>query len=108
MSVDPLTAVTLTVGKDPWVANQAIPTLLVGRFRPALAQIVPGLILENVERNSFVSYPLSGGFQSWCLLPEILVPGRCLNSNGLPKVFWAAWPRSPTLSIAKASLHFKL
>ena len=73
MSANPLAAVTISADKDPWDSNQAIPTLLVGRFREALARAVPGLTLENVERFSFAAYPLSGGFQPWCLLPKLIV-----------------------------------
>lgn len=72
MSVDPLAVVTFDPKKPPWDSNQAIPTLLVGRFRAALARAVPGLQLETIERFAFAAYPLSGGFQPWCLLPESL------------------------------------
>jgi hypothetical protein len=44
----------------------------VGRYREALARAVPGLALHKVERFSFAAYPLSGGFQPWCLLPHRL------------------------------------
>lgn len=72
MSVDPLAVDTFSIDKDPWDSNQATPTLLVGQFRDAVARAVPKLILERVERFSFVAYPLSGGFQPWCLLPHFL------------------------------------
>jgi len=68
MSVDPL-APPATLDKDPYDSNQAIPTLLVGRFRKALASIAPNLAFHRVDRFSFVAYPLSGGFQRWSLLP---------------------------------------
>ena len=71
MSVDPL-APPVTLDKDPYDSNQAIPTLLVGRFRTALAAAAPGLVLDRVDRFSFVAYPLSGGFQPWSLLPQAL------------------------------------
>ena len=69
MSVDPLALDTITAGRDPYESNQAIPTLLVGRFRKAVAREVPGLTLKGVDWFSFVAYPLSGGFQPWSLLP---------------------------------------
>jgi len=72
MSVDPLGAQSITPGKDPWQSNQAIPTLLVGRFRNALAQAVPALRLVQIDRFSFLAFPLSGGFRPWSLLPEFL------------------------------------
>ena len=73
MSVDPLATLAFDPDKSPWDSNQAIPTLLVDRYRAELARAVPGLALEDVSRFSFLAYPLSGGFQSWCLLPRILV-----------------------------------
>jgi SAM-dependent methyltransferase len=72
MSFDPLTATKLDTEKSPWDSNQAIPTLLVGRYRAALARTVLGLALEKVTRFSFLAYPLSGGFQPWSLLPRFL------------------------------------
>jgi SAM-dependent methyltransferase len=68
-TVDPLRVGTISADKDPWASNQAIPTLLVGRFRNRLAELLPGLQLMKVERFSFLAYPLSGGFQQWSLLP---------------------------------------
>ena len=73
LSVDPLAMLAFDPDKSPWDSNQAIPTLLVDRYRAELARIVPGLVLEDVSRFSFLAYPLSGGFQPWCLLPQILV-----------------------------------
>jgi SAM-dependent methyltransferase len=70
MSANPLTDGPITVGRDPFDSNQAIPTLLVGRFRDALKQAVPELDLVSVDRLSFLAYPLSGGFKSWSLLPN--------------------------------------
>jgi len=73
MAADPLAATTISADKDPWDSNQAIPTLLVGKYRDALARSVPGLTLERVDLFSFAAYPLSGGFQPWSLLPNALV-----------------------------------
>lgn len=69
MTADPLATGTISTTKDPWHSNQAIPTLLVGRFRQRLAALLPGLELSKVERISFLAYPLSGGFLEWSLLP---------------------------------------
>jgi SAM-dependent methyltransferase len=72
MSVDPLKDGSITADKDPYDSNQAIPTLLVGRFREQLADIMPEFPLLRVEWFSFLAYPLSGGFQPWSLLPLAL------------------------------------
>jgi SAM-dependent methyltransferase len=69
MSANPLSQGPISTNKDPFDSNQAYPTLLVGRFREAVALAVPELNLSTVERLSFLAYPLSGGFRSWSLLP---------------------------------------
>jgi SAM-dependent methyltransferase len=70
MAADPLKAGAASTNKDPWDSNQAIPTLLVGRYRKRLESLLPGLELVKLERFSFLAYPLSGGFQRWSLLPD--------------------------------------
>lgn len=71
MRADPLADGPLTPGRDPFESNQAIPTLLAGRFRSALAQRLPRLALVSCERFAFAAYPLSGGFRRWSLLPRV-------------------------------------
>lgn len=70
MRADPLAEGPITPGRDPYASNQAVPTLLTGRYRAALAEKVPDLALVAFERFSFVAYLLSGGFRSWSLLPR--------------------------------------
>lgn len=72
MSADPIKTGTITAAKDPWDSNQAIPTLLVGRFRDRLAKALPSLTLRSVDWFSFVAYPLSGGFRPWSALPAFI------------------------------------
>jgi SAM-dependent methyltransferase len=72
MSADPLAEGTISAGRDPWLSNQAIPTLLTGKYRDRLADLLPGLQLAEMERFSFLAYPLSGGFKEWSLLPEAI------------------------------------
>ena len=69
MSADPLIAGDISPGRDPWLSNQAVATLLTGRFRDKMSAAVPDLRLLQVERFAFLAYPLSGGFQTWSLLP---------------------------------------
>lgn len=69
MSADPMADGSISADKDPYDSNQAIPTLLVGRYRAQLAKVVPELSLTSVDWFSFAAYPLSGGFQSWSVLP---------------------------------------
>jgi SAM-dependent methyltransferase len=68
MAADPLAAAVSS--DDPYDSNQAIPTLLAGRFRDACRRAVPGLRLDSTDWFSFIAYPLSGGFQEWSLLPR--------------------------------------
>ena len=69
MTADPLADGVISPGKNPFDSNQALPTLLTGPFRERLAKTVPGLVLQSVDRFSFVAYPLSGGFREWSLIP---------------------------------------
>lgn len=69
LGVDPLADGEPDPGRHPFDSNQAIPTLLAGRHRHRLAGEI-GLELTNVERLSFVAYPLSGGFRRWSLVPS--------------------------------------
>jgi len=69
MSANPLTSGVVSADKDPWDSNQAIPTLLVGRYREALARELPELKLTSLDWFSFLAYPLSGGFRPWSALP---------------------------------------
>ncbi len=62
-------------GSDPWDSNQAIPTLMfigtAGQRRLSVA--VPNLRLVSATWLSLWAYPLSGGFKSWCVMPNWLV-----------------------------------
>jgi SAM-dependent methyltransferase len=72
MAADPLGEGAITPGRDPFDSNQAIPTLLAGRDRERLAAALPALRLTDLERFSFLAYPLSGGFRPWSLVPAAL------------------------------------
>lgn len=60
-------------GRDPFEANQAIPSLMFGRHRRQFEAEFPALGIAAIERLSFLAYPLSGGYRSWSLLPMRLV-----------------------------------
>ena len=71
--------------RDPYQANQAIPTRLFGRDRIRLEQTVPGLSVCEVKLFGLFAYPLSGGFRSWSMLPVSLVgPLLSLEERLLP------------------------
>lgn len=73
MAADPLAAITPDPNRDPWDANQAIPTLLFGRHRDRLHREFSGLRLVALRRIALASYPMSGGFRPWSLLPLQLI-----------------------------------
>jgi SAM-dependent methyltransferase len=73
MSEDPLAEKARRPARDPFEANQAIPSLLFGRHRARLERAVPDLRISTIERMSFLAYPLSGGYRAWTLLPASLV-----------------------------------
>jgi SAM-dependent methyltransferase len=73
LRVDPLIDGRPSPSKHPFDSNQAIPTLLAGRYRRRFEHELPQLRLVHRQRLSPFAYPLSGGYRPWCLLPERLV-----------------------------------
>ena len=73
MTTDPLADGYLDKKKDPFDANQALGTLLAIEHRDRLTIVVPGLRLSSHKWLGSIAYPLSGGFQTWSLLPRTLV-----------------------------------
>jgi len=75
MNADPFAPVAINPGRDPFDANQAIPSLLFATA-PARRRVeltIPSLRVRSVEWQSLFAYPMSGGFQSWSLIPAALV-----------------------------------
>lgn len=70
MGIDPLLVGAPEAVRDPYDSNQAIPTLLVGRERMRLEQLVPSMPVRQTHWFSFAAYPLSGGFKPWALLSD--------------------------------------
>ena len=60
--------------RDPYDSNQAIPTLIATRDRVRFHRHFPALKIRRVDWFSLASYPMSGGFKSWSLVPEMLAP----------------------------------
>jgi len=75
MGVDPFVDTTIDPNRDPFDANQAIPTLLFATpsARGRVEQIVPSLRVRSVTWLSLFAYPMSGGFQNWSLMCAALV-----------------------------------
>jgi SAM-dependent methyltransferase len=73
LSADPLLERTPNFNKDPYSANQAVPTLLVTRHAQRLTMLFPKLRVCRVRWLSLFAYPLSGGFKPWSLIPHSLI-----------------------------------
>lgn len=84
---DPLAVGPVDSGRDAFDANQAIPTLLLGRDRARLERAAPSLQILAVDWLSLLAYPLSGGFQPWSLVPEGAVEALLRWEDRVPR--WA-------------------
>jgi SAM-dependent methyltransferase len=75
MNVDPFAPVVMNPDRDPFDANQAIPTLLFAttQAQRLVEQTIPTFRVRTVDWQSLLAYPLSGGFQKWSLIPGALV-----------------------------------
>jgi SAM-dependent methyltransferase len=73
-SADPLVEGIPDPQRDPYDSNQAIPTLIATRDRDRFERSFPNLKVKRVVWFSLATYPLSGGFKSWSLIPRQLAP----------------------------------
>lgn len=73
-SADPLESGVPDPKRNPYDFNQAIPTLIATRDRARFHRQFPRLTVQQVNWFSFLSYPLSGGFKPWSLIPAGLCP----------------------------------
>jgi SAM-dependent methyltransferase len=75
MTVDPFAMVATDPYRDPFDANQAVPSLLFSteHERKRIEKAIPSLLVRSVDWLSLIAYPLSGGFQEWSLIPTALV-----------------------------------
>ena len=86
MDADPFAPVAINPDRDPFDANQAIPTLLfaTATARRLVEQTIPSLQVLNVDWQSLFAYPMSGGFQKWSLIPGSLVRPMLALERSLP------------------------
>jgi SAM-dependent methyltransferase len=86
MTVDPFAPVVSNPDRDPFDANQAIPSLLFAKqeARRRVEATVPSLRVVGVRWLSLFAYPLSGGFQPWSLMPAALVPSALSIEEMVP------------------------
>jgi SAM-dependent methyltransferase len=88
MTVDPFAPVVTNPDRDPFDANQAIPSLLFAtpEARSRLETTIPSLRVTRVEWLSLFAYPLSGGFQPWSLMPAPLVRSMLAIEGAIPEM----------------------
>jgi SAM-dependent methyltransferase len=86
MSADPFAMVTVDPGRDPFDANQAVPSLLFAtdRARRRVERTIPALRVRSVDWLSLIAYPLSGGFQEWSLIPATFIAPTLAFEGGIP------------------------
>jgi SAM-dependent methyltransferase len=70
LRADPLIEGAPDASRDPYASNQAIPTLLVTKYRDAFHRKFPSLAIRETDWFAFVAYPASGGFKRWQLMTE--------------------------------------
>ena len=88
MGIDPLALKLISPDRDPFDANQAIPTLLFASptARKRVEQYVPSLRVQSVKWTSLFAYPMSGGFQDWCLIPASMVGPLLAFEHKVPEM----------------------
>jgi SAM-dependent methyltransferase len=88
MDADPFASVAIDPNRDPFDANQAIPSLLftTPSARSRFEATVPSLRVKRVTWLSLFAYPLSGGFQSWSLMPAALVRPMLALEERIPEI----------------------
>ena len=86
MEADPFHEPDPDPDRDPYDANQAIPTLMFFRQRKQFMETFPGFNLHAVQRCGLLAAPLSGGFRKWSLIPAWSVPAINLLEKALTPV----------------------
>lgn len=70
---NPLENGPLSPNRKPFDANQAIPTLLFGKYKKDFSAAFPELLIIENSFMSLWGYPLSGGFKPWSLIPSFAI-----------------------------------
>ena len=71
---DAFAAGTPDPDRNPFDANQAIPTLMFLKQRDRFRSRFPMLNILEVRYHSLFAYPLTGGFRPWTAVPAAMVP----------------------------------
>ena len=70
MRVDPLEKGTVDALRDARLANQAIATLLQGKYNSKLKAALPEFEQFDFRHLTLLAWPLSGAFKPWSLIPH--------------------------------------
>jgi SAM-dependent methyltransferase len=87
MKWNPAEECSINPNKDPYDSNQAIPTLLFGKYLKFFKDRNPSLILLEYSWMSIFIYQLSGGFQAWSLIPYKFVHHLLRIERYIQKIF---------------------
>jgi SAM-dependent methyltransferase len=74
MRADPFQVGDPDPARDPFDANQAIPTLMFHRHRERFDEQFPDLRIHHYQLTSLLAYPMTGGFRPWTMIPGAMVP----------------------------------
>jgi SAM-dependent methyltransferase len=87
MNADPFAQMAINPDRDPFEANQAVPTLLfaTSAARRRVEEAVPTLRVRSVRWLSLFAYPMSGGLQNWSLISAALVPAMLALEEKVPE-----------------------
>ena len=85
MSVDPFAPVDFDPNREPFDANQAIPTLLFRDQYEKFSERFPQQKMMILDWISLFAYPLSGGFRPWSLIPAMMVRWVLLLEELFPR-----------------------
>jgi SAM-dependent methyltransferase len=87
MAADPFGPVAINPDRDPFDANQAVPTLLFATSAACkrVEEAIPTLHVRSVKWLSLFAYPMSGGFQNWSLISAALVPAMLAFEEKVPE-----------------------
>jgi len=88
MQADPFATISVNPDRDPFDANQAIPTLLFGTPSACkrVEEAIPSLQVRSVKWTSLLAYPMSGGFQNWSLVPSAMVRPLLAVEERVPEI----------------------
>jgi SAM-dependent methyltransferase len=88
MEADVFASAMINPDRDPFEANQAIPTLLFATpaARSRVEATIPTLRVRSLKWLSLFAYPMSGGLQNWSLMPAALVHPMLALEEMVPNI----------------------